>query len=204
MRLFSDQPLISDSLIDDLNEMKEYPLSFQKLYFDSNFGHLQWLLNKWDKASMAESVEIRSPFLDWNFFQFSLALPSSFKVKNGFNKSILRDAFTDIIPSSIYNDRRKQGLSKKLDEIKKKEFLLDLCNEDNFMNHNLWNGQLIKDKLNNENFLLLNENVQDLWEIAKLYCLDEGLKEKKNNLVDKDFEIKFNLLNNNNVCNDAA
>ena len=202
--LFSNEPLISDYLIDDLNEMKEYPLSFQKLYFDSNFGHLQWLLNKWDKASMAQSVEIRSPFLDWNFFQFSLALPSNFKVKNGFNKSILRDSFTDIIPSSILKDATKQGLSKNLDPIKKKEFLLDLCNEENFINHNLWNGKFIKDKLDNENFLLLNENVEDLWQIAKIYCLDEGIKERKMNLVDKNFKIKFNRLNYNNVSDDAA
>ena len=51
---------------------------------------MQWLLNKWDKASMASSVEIRSPFLDWRFFQYALALPrTELKTKNGYFQKIL-------------------------------------------------------------------------------------------------------------------
>ena len=113
---FSNEPLISDFLLDDLNELGGFPLSFQVLYFNANFGHLQWLLNKWDKASMAHSIEIRCPFLDWNFFQYAgLSLPSSFKIKNGMNKFILRDAFTDIIPEIVYTDKRKTGTFKKFE-----------------------------------------------------------------------------------------
>lgn len=138
---FSSEPLISDFLLDDLNELGGYPLSFQVLYFNANFGHLQWLLNKWDKASMAHSIEIRCPFLDWNFFQYALCLPSSFKIKNGMNKFILRDAFTDIIPQIVYTDKRKQGLSKNLNNVEKRNFLLELSAESNFINSDLWDGK---------------------------------------------------------------
>jgi len=71
---------------------------------------MQWLLNKWDKASMASSVEIRSPFLDWRFFQYALALPAELKTKNGQNKSILRDTFGKMLPKSVMEKKFKQGL----------------------------------------------------------------------------------------------
>ena len=196
----STEPLISDYLIDDLAELKYYPISYQVLYFQSNYGHLQWLLNKWDKASMAHSIEIRSPFMDWNFFQYALALPVSFKTKDGFNKSILRDAFTDLIPESIYHDKRKQGLATKINANEQKQFILDICNEENFINNNLWNGKKIKESLNNENFLLLDHNVKSIWDITKLYCLDEGFRQRTRNLTSYNecFEVKNNLLNAKN------
>ena len=60
---------------------------------------------------MASSVEIRSPFLDYNFFQYSLALPDSFRIRGGKNKAILRDAYEDILSPLLVSDKRKQGLS---------------------------------------------------------------------------------------------
>ena len=42
---------------------------------------------------MSNSVEVRMPFLDNNVRLFGLALSSSNKLKNGFTKSVLREAF---------------------------------------------------------------------------------------------------------------
>ena len=75
----------------DLELLKNFDFSFQSLYLKSNYGFLQWLLNKWDRASMRHSIEIRSPFLDYNLFQFALSIPMYQKVSKGQNKSILRD-----------------------------------------------------------------------------------------------------------------
>ena len=61
----------------------------------SNYGFLQWLLNKWDRASMSKSIEIRSPFLDWELFQYSISIPIRHKSYQGKNKSLLRDAYRD-------------------------------------------------------------------------------------------------------------
>ena len=47
--------------------------------------------------------------MDWNFFQYALALQVNFQTKDGFNKSILRDAFTDLIPESIYHEKKNRA-----------------------------------------------------------------------------------------------
>jgi len=69
------------------------------------------LMVKMDIASMANSLETRSPFLDYRLIEFNAALPDSWKLK-GFNKSkyILKEAFKDYFPPEIMK-RRKQGFS---------------------------------------------------------------------------------------------
>ena len=57
-------------------------------YLMSYCGWFQFFLNKWDRASMSNSVEVRMPFLDNNVRLFGLALSGSNKLKNGFTKSI--------------------------------------------------------------------------------------------------------------------
>ena len=69
---------------------------------------------------MANSVEIRSPFLDKNVYLYMLSLPLDMKLKNGKLKSILNDSFSDLLPSYITEQRFKQGLpvsKKNIDEI---------------------------------------------------------------------------------------
>jgi asparagine synthase (glutamine-hydrolysing) len=56
------------------------------------------LLVKMDIATMANSLEARSPFLDWHLTEFAARLPSSFKVKGSTSKYILKKAIADIVP----------------------------------------------------------------------------------------------------------
>lgn len=58
-------------------------------------------LEKVDKSTMANGVEIRVPFLDNNLVEFALSIPSSLKVKNGVKKYLLKKAFEDLIPHEI-------------------------------------------------------------------------------------------------------
>lgn len=59
------------------------------------------LLVKMDIASMANSLEVRSPFLDHHLVQFAAGLPSEWKVHGMTTKYILREAFSDFIPPLI-------------------------------------------------------------------------------------------------------
>jgi asparagine synthase (glutamine-hydrolysing) len=68
------------------------------------------LLVKMDIASMANSLEARSPFLDHKLLEFSMNVPCSFKIKNGVRKYILKRALSDILPGKILN-RNKMGFS---------------------------------------------------------------------------------------------
>lgn len=58
-------------------------------------------LEKVDKSTMANSVEIRVPFLDNDLVEFALSIPASLKVKNGVKKYLLKRAFEDLIPHDI-------------------------------------------------------------------------------------------------------
>ena len=137
--------LIPDFFLEDLKELEEYGIGQKILIADANYGGLQWLLTKWDKASMASSVEIRSPFLDYNFFQYSLALPDAFRIKGGKNKAILRDAFEDILTPSLVSDKRKQGLAmiKNNYDDSYLKYIQDLYSNRDFLDSKLWDGKKI-------------------------------------------------------------
>tara|TARA_B110000444_G_scaffold90697_1_gene85677 strand:- start:15831 stop:17690 length:1860 start_codon:yes stop_codon:yes gene_type:complete len=82
------------------------------------------LLVKIDRASMLNSLELRSPFLDKDIIEFAYKkIPSNLKVKNNSRKIILKKLCQKILPESFDLDR-KQGFSIPINEwLKKGEWL---------------------------------------------------------------------------------
>ena len=66
------------------------------------------LLVKADIASMAHSLELRSPMLDHEVVSLGLSLPVDCKVRGRRGKAILRDAFATLLPREVFT-RRKRG-----------------------------------------------------------------------------------------------
>jgi asparagine synthase (glutamine-hydrolysing) len=66
------------------------------------------ILVKIDRASMAHGLELRAPFLDVDFAEFCLSLPSRFKLDGRQDKIILREAYSAEWPASV-RGRGKQG-----------------------------------------------------------------------------------------------
>jgi asparagine synthase (glutamine-hydrolysing) len=66
------------------------------------------LLVKVDIASMANSLEARSPFLDHNIIEFAATLPESIKVKARETKSLLKKVAARLVPPDVVY-RRKMG-----------------------------------------------------------------------------------------------
>jgi asparagine synthase (glutamine-hydrolysing) len=66
------------------------------------------ILTKVDRASMAHSLEVRSPFLDHELMEFTAKIPSRYKRKSGDSKWILKKAFQPVLPDKVL-DRRKSG-----------------------------------------------------------------------------------------------
>lgn len=66
------------------------------------------LMYKVDIASMANGLEVRSPFLDYRVVEFGLSLPTKYKVVNGVNKHILREIAREYVPKGII-ERPKMG-----------------------------------------------------------------------------------------------
>lgn len=72
------------------------------------------ILVKVDRMSMAHSLEVRAPFLDYRIIEFAASLPSRFKIRGNDKKILLRKTFSRLLPEAILN-RRKQGFSVPLD-----------------------------------------------------------------------------------------
>jgi len=78
------------------------------LYADINSYLPEDLLVKMDIATMANSLEARSPFLDHKFMEFSASIPSHIKLKGMRLKYILKKALSNALPEKILN-REKMG-----------------------------------------------------------------------------------------------
>jgi len=66
------------------------------------------MLVKTDLMSMANSVEMRCPFLDHHVVEFAFQLPAHYKIKGSERKRIIKDTFRNLLPKEIYQ-RGKQG-----------------------------------------------------------------------------------------------
>jgi len=71
------------------------------------------MLTKVDLMSMANSLEVRVPFLDYTVVDFAFSLPSAYKVNKNGRKLIVQDAFRKILPESLYH-RPKHGFEVPL------------------------------------------------------------------------------------------
>lgn len=83
------------------------------LYVDLHSYLPEDLLVKVDIASMAHSLEARSPFLDHELVRFAASIPSKWKLRGGTGKYILKDAFADLLPPDIRR-RGKMGFGVPL------------------------------------------------------------------------------------------
>ncbi len=76
------------------------------LYIDSQIILPNTFLEKVDRATMANSVEARVPFLDFDLFDFALSLPSGYKLWNGNTKGILKRSLKNVLPEQIINQKK--------------------------------------------------------------------------------------------------
>ncbi len=71
------------------------------------------MLTKVDLMSMANGLEVRSPFLDYELVNFAFTLPDNFKINPEIRKRIVQDAFKEMLPVQLYN-RPKKGFEVPL------------------------------------------------------------------------------------------
>ncbi len=91
-------------LTDDLNSI---------LLTDMELVLANDMLTKVDSMSMANSLEVRTPFLDFNVVDFAFSLPENFKIDKQQRKKIVKDAFRHMLPEALYS-RGKQGFEVPL------------------------------------------------------------------------------------------
>lgn len=93
-----------------LNDSKDFN---DVLLTDLNMVLKSDMLRKVDLMSMANSLEVRTPFLDHEMVNFAFSLDSSYKINKHMKKRIVQDAARDLLPEELYN-RPKQGFEVPL------------------------------------------------------------------------------------------
>ena len=163
--LFSDEEkkeLISNDFKKELNHTSSFSLI--KEYFHSitskdplnKILEMEWntqlpdqVLAFVDFLSMAHSVEIRSPFLDYRLVELAATIPGNMKIRNGNVKDILKKTVEPLIPHGITN-RPKEGFVLPIFDWmveKLKDYSVDVLSEKRLKKHQLLNTKVVKNIL---------------------------------------------------------
>ena len=89
-------------------------------YIDFNFWLIGDILLKADKMSMANSLEVRVPFLDRPLIDYASALPIEFKTDKYTTKKIFRDIASEVLEDKV-SSKKKLGFPVPIREWMKEE-----------------------------------------------------------------------------------
>lgn len=88
---------------------KAYRSIFDMQKSEISVLQLPHLLRYEDRNSMRHSIETRLPFLDYRLVEFAVSIPSSYKIRDGWTKDVLRRAISDKLPQEIVWRKNKFG-----------------------------------------------------------------------------------------------
>jgi asparagine synthase (glutamine-hydrolysing) len=102
---------------EDMVRGKHFPTAVEEmLYLDTWHWLAANLLLRGDRMTMAHSLELRCPFLDYRLAEFAAQrLPQRFKIRGGSGKWILKQVARDLLPPEVLA-RRKWGFRVPTDE----------------------------------------------------------------------------------------
>jgi len=102
-----------------------------------------------DFLSMAHSVEIRSPFLDYRLVEFVASLPGSMKIRDGNVKDILKRTVEPLLPEGI-TKRPKEGFVLPIFDWmveKIRDYSTNMLSDKRLKKHGLLNADMVKNIL---------------------------------------------------------
>ena len=104
----NDRKNIMDEIFSDYDKKsalkKAQLLDFKKYLHDD-------ILVKVDRMSMKNSLEVRSPLLDYRIAELAFSIPDKIKISGRKSKYILRESMQNYIPREIYQRKSKRGFS---------------------------------------------------------------------------------------------
>lgn len=117
--------LINTSKIDGISPLESRMKEMMKLNLD---WFMQTLLDRKDRMSMYNALEVRVPFCDYRIAEYLYSVPWEYKDYNSYEKGLLRKAVEGILPDEVlwrkkspypktHNPEYFSIVSKKLQEI---------------------------------------------------------------------------------------
>jgi len=122
------------------------------------------ILVKVDRASMACSLEVRAPFLDYELVEFVMNLPSSLKLRRFTSKYLLKKVMKDFLPKELI-ERKKKGFGIPIAKWVKgplRELFGDLLSYDKIKKEGLFNPGYVSSLLQ-EHLAIKKDNRKQLW-----------------------------------------
>ncbi len=144
------------------------PLS-RMLYFDTKTWLVDDLLIKADRMSMAASIELRVPFLDYRLVEFAATIPSSLKVRGKTTKYLLKKMLEHLLPREIIY-RKKLGFPTPLRAMfagELAQFARELLLSHNCHIHKIFDAKTIK-KIVNSHVKNEQDNHRIIWQLVVL------------------------------------
>ncbi len=131
------------------------------------------ILTKVDRASMANSLEVRVPILDHHLVEWIAKLPPSFKLRNGEGKYIFKKALESRLPNNILY-RKKMGFAVPLAQWFRgplRDNVVNLTKNEYVNDTNIFNLKEI-DKLTNEHLKGFRDHSAIIWSLLmfKSFC----------------------------------
>jgi len=136
------------------------------LYYDFKTMLPDQVLAFVDRLSMAHSVEVRTPFLDYRLIEYAATIPGNLKIKNGRSKHILKEAVKELLPAEVIN-RPKEGFVLPIDIWllgKMRDIVEDTLSEERLSHHHLLNIQVVK-KILHEHFTGKSNHGPRIWNL---------------------------------------
>ena len=127
------------------------------------------LLVKVDIASMANSLEARSPLLDHEVIEFAASLPASIKMKGFQTKSLLKKVAARLVPKEVIY-RRKMGFGMPLNHWLRgemKDFLREILLSEKSLKRGIIKPEMLK-RYVEEHISAQSDHVHQLWTLLML------------------------------------
>ena len=185
-------PCLNDQFVQE--NYSHYNPAYQFSWRGNNFNNyllkqikqegLNQILHYEDVSSMSQSIEIRSPFMDYRLMEFAFSIPKELKFKEGVTKLIQRETIGKMLPDSITKNRQKIGFRTPFleyisDNPAFSAYVAELINTPEFNQKKIWKADKIRDMfkkpMENPNFpfwRIINLEVwSKLYKISNLYLL---------------------------------
>lgn len=94
-----------------LDGESEYEHRMKEIFFLNLKWFMITLLNRKDRMSMSNSLEVRVPYADYRIVEYAFNIPASMKLLGGREKGLLRRALKGILPDDVI-ERKKSPYPK--------------------------------------------------------------------------------------------
>lgn len=148
---------------------RKFDILTRMLYCDLKTWLVDDLLIKADKMTMANSVELRVPFLDYRIIEYAATIPSNMKLRGGNVKWILKSAMKDQLPKEILT-RGKLGFPTPLALMFQKnlsDYLCDLLLSQRCLSRSYFKRQAVE-RLIEEHIEKKKDHHRILWQLVVL------------------------------------